>query len=145
MSKHPILCVSMTLAVMVFGASVRGSHAADKAAADKKAPAAAKAEDKTAKAKAEPAAVKAEPGEVTLKGELTCAKCGLHEAKECQNVLKVKDAGGKETKYYVAKNAVADESHKKICKGALLPATVTGKVGEEGGKKVITPSALKVD
>src|SRR5437773_700953 len=63
---------------------------------------AARAADKPAKA--EKAAKSDKAGaEVTLSGELVCAKCALHESPKCQNVLKVTDAG-KETKYYLAQN-----------------------------------------
>jgi hypothetical protein len=91
--------------------------------------------DKTEKS-AKPAA-----GEVTLNGEMHCAKCTLHEADKCQNVLKVTE-GGKETKYYLAENPTAHDNHKMVCK-APAPATVTGQVKEEGGKKVLTASAIK--
>jgi len=87
---------------------------------------------------------KASSAETTLKGELTCAKCGLHESTQCQNVLRVKDAAGAETKYYLKKNAVAEEQHQKVC-GGSAPATVTGKVAEDKGKKVITASAVTFD
>ena len=82
--------------------------------------------------------------EVTLKGDMTCAKCGLHEASKCQNVLKVKDAAGKEVKYYLAKNSVSDDHHEKVCSGSS-PATVTGKVSDEGGKKMMTASEVKYE
>src|SRR5438477_4597649 len=42
--------------------------------------------------------------QVTLHGDLTCAKCGLHEASKCQSVLVVKE-DGKDIKYYLAKDA----------------------------------------
>lgn len=144
MSKHltrATLTVAFTFSVLTVGATASG--AADKAAPDK-APAAAKAAPAKAEKKEEAAAAKTktEGGETTLKGDMTCAKCGLHEAKECQNVLMVKDAkGGKETKYYLTKNPVADDHHKQVCKGST-PATVTGKVSDEGGKKMIAASAV---
>lgn len=104
------------------------------------APAAAKASAKSkAPAKGAPA------GEVTLKGQLTCAKCGLHESSVCQNVLRVTDAGDKtETKYYLAKNDVAQAHHEEVC-GSQVGATITGRVTDEGGKKVLTASAITVN
>ncbi len=87
---------------------------------------------------------KAVAAEVTLKGDLTCARCGLHEGTACQNVLRVKEAAGGEAKYYLAKNAVAEENHGRVC-GGSAPATVTGKLSSEGGKKIITPSAVTFD
>ena len=78
--------------------SAAPAGAADKPAAAEKS---AKAE-KTANADKKPAA----GAEVTLSGEMVCAKCTLHEAKKCQNVLKVTE-GGKETKYYLAQNEIA--------------------------------------
>lgn len=88
--------------------------------------------------KAKPAA------EVTLKGQLTCAKCGLHESSTCQNVLRVQEAGASETKYYLAKNDVAQAHHEEVC-GGQIAATVTGRVHEEGGKKILTASAITMN
>ena len=111
-------------------------------------PAPAKA-DKAASATAKPpapstAAPGGPAGETTLTGELTCAKCGLHESTSCQNVLLVKDLGGKTVKYYLARNDIAEDSHEKVC-GGSAHATVTGRISEAGNKKIITPSAVKVD
>ena len=149
MLKKAILALCPVLALSL-GAARLGHAEADKKAAAPAATAPAASKDKAA-AKDAPAASKEKPaakvapaaGEVTLAGDMTCAKCGLHETTACQNVLKVKE-GGKDVKYYMAKNAVADANHEKIC-SAPAHATVTGKVSEEGGKKVITPSAVKVD
>jgi hypothetical protein len=98
--------------------------------ADDKAPKAAKAE-KAGKA-----------AEVTLNGEMVCAKCALKESDKCQNVLKVTE-GGKETKYYVVHNEIAKKNHKEICSGSASKATVTGTVADDAGKKTITPTAIK--
>jgi uncharacterized protein DUF6370 len=103
--------------------------AADKAEKPAKAEKAAKADKKG--------------GEVTLSGELVCAKCALHESPKCQNVLKVTDAG-KETKYYLAQNDVAKSNHEHVC-SAPEKATIKGTVSEEGGKKVLTASEIKFD
>lgn len=84
------------------------------------------------------------PTVTTLKGEMTCAKCGLHESAKCQNVLRVKDAAGKETKYYLQKNSVAESQHDKVC-GGSAPATVTGTVSDESGKKILTATSVKYD
>lgn len=100
--------------------------------------AADKAPDKAAKA-----ATKAAAEEVTLNGEMVCAKCVLHESKQCQNVLKVTEAGA-ETKYYLAPNKTAKDNHGAVC-GATAKATVTGKVSEKAGKKVLTASAIKYE
>ena len=110
--------------------------------------ASAQAADKPAKAekteKAEKAAAKADKkagAEVTLSGDMVCAKCELKEAPKCQNVLKVTD-GGKETKYYLAQNEVAKSNHEHVC-SAPEKATVKGVVSEEGGKKILTASEIK--
>src|SRR5262245_35247162 len=78
---------------------------------------------------AKPAAAKAAGKEVTLKGTLGCGKCAFHESKKCENVLKVTE-GGKETKYYLAQNSVAEENHEMICKSPKA-VTVTGTVADE--------------
>jgi hypothetical protein len=79
-------------------------------------------------------------GEVTLSGDLVCAKCTLHESAKCQNVLKVTEAG-KETKYYLAQNDVAEKNHEQVCSGESK-ATVTGTVKSAKGKKLLTASAI---
>jgi hypothetical protein len=85
--------------------------------------------------------------EVTLKGTLGCAKCSFHEAKACENVLKVK-SGDKTESYVLADNAVSRANHEKVC-GPSSPATVTGTVSKpkpgakkKDGRKVLTASAI---
>lgn len=104
----------------------------------------AHAADKPEKpAQAEKAAKADKKAEVTLSGEMVCAKCTLNESKKCQNVLKVTD-GGKETKYYLSQNETAKSNHSHVC-SAPAKATVTGTVSDEDGKKVLTASAIKFD
>lgn len=140
-TRNPVSFSSLVLsaAIAVGASEARLAQAADPHPA--KAEVKAKAEDKPAKTKGATAAA---AKEVTVKGEMTCAKCGLRESEKCQNVLRVKDAAGKETKYYLAKNPVSEEQHEKVCVSPA-PATVTGKVSDEGGKKVMTASAVKFD
>jgi Family of unknown function (DUF6370) len=95
------------------------------------------AADKTDKA------AKADKKEVTLSGEMVCAKCALKEADKCQNVLKVGE-GAKETKYYLVQNDVAKKNHKPACSGSAK-ATVTGTVAEDAGKKTLTASTIKYE
>ena len=79
--------------------------------------------------------------EITLKGELVCARCYLNkpDAKECQDVLLVKDAMGT-SEYYVTKNKVSQDSG-EACTTAQ-PATVVGTVSEKDGRKWITASKI---
>jgi hypothetical protein len=86
---------------------------------------------------------KAAAGEVTLTGEMVCGKCSLHESEKCQNVLKVTE-GAKETKYYLVDNKTAKDNHEKVCSGPAK-ATVTGKVKEAKGKKMLTAAAIKYE
>jgi hypothetical protein len=81
--------------------------------------------------------------EVTMSGNIMCAKCVLKKADAtgCQDVLVVKDAEGKSTEYYVTKNDVAQKFGHN-CKGETA-ATVTGQVAEKDGKKWITPSKIE--
>jgi hypothetical protein len=80
---------------------------------------------------------------VTLTGKVMCAKCTLKkaDAKECQDVLVVKDAKGTTAEYYLVKNAV-QEKFGHVCTGEK-PATVTGTVTEKDGKKWL--EATKMD
>jgi hypothetical protein len=80
---------------------------------------------------------------VTMTGKVMCAKCTLKkaDAKECQDVLVVKDAKGATAEYYLVKNAV-QEKFGHVCTGEK-PATVTGTVAEKDGKKWL--EATKMD
>lgn len=80
--------------------------------------------------------------EKALKGELVCAKCYLNkaDAKECQDVLLVKDANGETVEYYVTKNKVAEESG-EACTDKV-PATVVGSVAKKGDRLWITPTRI---
>jgi len=80
--------------------------------------------------------------ELTLKGEMVCAKCYLNkpDAKECQDVLLVKDAKGATAEYYITKNKVSQESG-EACTQAI-PATVVGTVSEKDGRKWLTASKI---
>ena len=79
--------------------------------------------------------------ETTLKGEMVCAKCYLNkpDAKECQDVLLVKDKGAT-TEYYVTKNKVSQDSG-EACTQAI-PATIVGTVSEKDGRKWITATKI---
>jgi hypothetical protein len=89
------------------------------------------------------AAVLVAADEVTLEGKIACAKCTLKkaDAKECQNVLLVKDADGKTAEYYITVNETAEEFG-EVCTNTT-DAKVTGTVSEKDGRKWITAS--KVD
>jgi hypothetical protein len=84
----------------------------------------------------------ADDKEVTLKGTVTCAKCDLKVEGQtsCATVIKVKE-GGKDVVYYFD-TASHKKEHKAICQSPK-EGSVTGKVSEKGGKKVIEVS--KVD
>jgi len=81
--------------------------------------------------------------DTTLTGSVMCAKCALKkaDAKECQDVLVVKDAKGQAKEYYIAKNAVL-EKFGHTCKGEK-PAVVTGEVAEKDGKTWITATKME--
>ena len=78
----------------------------------------------------------------TLKGELVCAKCYLNkaDAKECQDVLLVKDAKGETVEYYVTHNKVSQESGEACTE--KIPATIIGTVSEKDGRKWVTASKI---
>lgn len=80
--------------------------------------------------------------DVTLNGTLVCAQCELKkpDAHECQDVLLVKEADGKETEYHVVKNEVAKASGEACT--LRIPATITGEVSEKDGRKWIAPTKI---
>jgi hypothetical protein len=80
--------------------------------------------------------------ETTMAGNLVCAKCVLHETKECQNVLQVVD-NGKTNNYYLVQNDVSKNFHDNICGTAGEKATVTGTVSEMDGKETLTASKIE--
>ena len=80
--------------------------------------------------------------ETTLDGKMVCAKCVLHETKECQNVLQVQQ-DGKTVNYYLAKNDVSNNFHDQICGTDGEKATVTGTVSEKDGKEMLTASKIE--
>jgi hypothetical protein len=79
--------------------------------------------------------------EKTLDGTLVCAKCFLNkpDAKDCQDVLLVPEAG-KTVEYYVTKNKVAEDSGESCT--LEIKATVTGEISEKDGRLWITPSRI---
>jgi hypothetical protein len=89
------------------------------------------------------AVVAAAADEVTLEGKIACAKCTLKkaDAKECQNVLLVKDADGKTAEYYITVNKTA-EQFGEVCTNTT-EAKVTGAVSEKDGRKWITASKVE--
>ena len=77
--------------------------------------------------------------EVTLKGDICCAKCELKKTDKCATVIRVKE-DGKEVVYYFDKDA-DKKYHKPICM-EVKEGTVVGKVTEKDGKKTITVTKL---
>lgn len=81
----------------------------------------------------------ADDKEVTLKGEILCAKCALKETKACTNAIRVKEKG-KDVVYYLDDNKGKEKYHSEIC-GGPKEGVVVGKVSEKDGKKYIKPIA----
>jgi hypothetical protein len=81
--------------------------------------------------------------DTTLSGSIACAKCTLKkaDAKECQDVLVVKDAKGAVKEYYIAKNDVLEKFGHQ-CTGEK-PATVSGAVSQKDGKTWITATKME--
>jgi len=80
--------------------------------------------------------------ETTLTGTMVCAKCKLHEADKCQNVLQV-DKDGKTVNYYLSQNKVSKDFHSNICQNDGEKVTVTGAVKEKGGKEMMSASKIE--
>ncbi|MFM8934174.1 MAG: hypothetical protein ACKOS8_20095 [Gemmataceae bacterium] len=92
-----------------------------------------------------------EKKEVTLKGELCCAKCELKTADKCTNVIEYERKNKKtgETKKVVL--VIDDEGakapyHSKLCTGRVK-GSVTGIVGKKDDKPSIKPAkdGVKID
>jgi hypothetical protein len=80
--------------------------------------------------------------EVTLKGEGKCGKCALKEAKDCTNIIEVKE-GDKKVVYWLEQNDVSKAFHKNVC-SATVKMTAVGKASEKDGKKILVASKLEV-
>ena len=76
--------------------------------------------------------------EVTLTGKVMCAKCELKQAKKCQTVIQVQEAG-KTVTYWFLDKGNKEDYHEEVCGGGRSEGTVTGTVSEKDGKKWITP------
>jgi hypothetical protein len=79
--------------------------------------------------------------DVKLSGEGKCAKCALKEAKECQNVVQVKN-GDKTTTYYL-KGDVSQKFHKNLC-GDTAKINVEGNCVKDGEKLVVTVAKIEL-
>ena len=88
------------------------------------------------------AKVAADDKEVTLKGTITCAKCDLDLVKKCATVIKVSE-DGKDVVYYLDDES-GKKNHQKICKKPTK-GSVTGKVSEKDGKKIVTATKVEFD
>ena len=88
-------------------------------------------------------AVDAAGKEVTITGNMVCAKCTLHETDKCQNVVQV-EKDGKTVNYYLKQNDVSKAAHDPICGGSSEKVTVTGTVKEKDGKQIMTPTKIDV-
>lgn len=88
------------------------------------------------------AAEKAEKAdkEVTVKGNITCAKCELKKEDKCTTVIVAKEAG-KDVVYYLDEKS-GKANHAKICKEGK-EGSVTGTVADKDGKKTITASKVE--
>jgi len=79
---------------------------------------------------------------VTIAGEAKCAKCALHEGKECQTVIQTEE-NGKTITYYLADNKEAKGFHDNVCQKAQK-VTATGTVKEKDGKKILTVTKIEL-
>ena len=83
--------------------------------------------------------------EVTLKGNITCAKCELGVEKTCMTVIVVKKDAKDKKDVTIYFDAPSDKKyHAEICaegkKGSL-----TGVVTEKDGKKIVAVKTLKFE
>jgi hypothetical protein len=76
-----------------------------------------------------------------MTGTMVCAKCKLHVASSCQNVLQVQQDGNT-VNYFLAQNDVSKGFHDNICMNDGEAATVTGTVEEKGGQEQLTATKI---
>jgi hypothetical protein len=88
---------------------------------------------------------KKEAKEVTLKGDLGCAKCvfKVKGVKACTNAIKTK-VDGKDVIYILIDKGKKEKYHGKICTDSA-PGSVTGVTSKKDGKNYIKPSDVKFD
>ncbi len=134
------LAAVFCLALVVQAADEPPKKADDKKADVKKADD-KKADDKKADDKKADA-----PKEVTLKGTITCAMCGLklEDAKECATVILVKGEKAGDFVIYYLDEKSHKANHPAICKAAKT-GSVVGVVSEKDGKKIITASKVTLN
>jgi hypothetical protein len=80
--------------------------------------------------------------EVTLKGEIGCAKCAFSTTKECATAIRV--TAGEKKAIYLFDEASHKEHHEEVCQD-VKPGSVTGEVSEHDGKQYIKVSKLTYD
>lgn len=78
----------------------------------------------------------------TITGEGKCAKCALHEADKCQNVVEVEKDGKKVTYYLVGKTS-KEFHHDNLCEKSQK-VTATGTVTEKNGKMVMNVTKIEL-
>lgn len=76
--------------------------------------------------------------EKTYEGEMSCAKCNLKQAEECEDTLKVGET------LYLLEEGGDRKTSEHVCSGTAK-AKVTGKVEERDGKKFIVVSKIEVE
>lgn len=85
----------------------------------------------------------ADDKEVTLKGNITCAKCELKVEKKCATVIVVKGKDDKDVTYYFDTDS-DKKYHKGICSEGKK-GTVVGTVEEKDKKMIVTVKKLDFD
>ena len=78
--------------------------------------------------------------ETKLEGKMVCTKCKLKETESCGNALIVKE-GDKNVTVYLKDKGKDEEYH--VCSGEKA-VTVTGKVIEKDGKKLVEGAKVEV-
>ncbi|MHB8522116.1 MAG: DUF6370 family protein [Limisphaerales bacterium] len=78
----------------------------------------------------------------TITGTGMCAKCALHEADQCQNVIQVEKAGKKVT-YYLVGDVSKKFHHDNLCKDSHK-VTAKGTVKKVGDKREMTVTEIKL-